>query len=68
MATTRDELHQLLDALPEGNWGEVHDFLRLMLEDQEELTPEELQEIRRGEEEFRRGEWVRWETAVGTDA
>ena len=61
MTTLREVLHRLVESLPEEELTEAHDFLRVLLEEPEELTEEEWQEVREGEEEFERGEWVRWE-------
>jgi hypothetical protein len=38
MSTLREELHQLLEALPEEELGQVRDFLKLLLEEPDELT------------------------------
>jgi len=60
MTAIRDELHQLVESLPEEDLTQVRDFVKVFLEEPDELTKEEWQEVREGEEEFRRGEWVKW--------
>ena len=61
MTAIRDELHQLVESLPEEDLTQVRDFVKVLLEEPEELTQEEWQEVREGEAEFRRGEWVKWQ-------
>ena len=72
MEITRDDLHKLIDHLPECEWEvsywvllahlKQHDPLlwRLMTtpEDDEELTEEEIQAIEEGREDFRNGNWI----------
>jgi hypothetical protein len=60
MTAKRDELHQLVESLPEEDLTQVWDFVKVLLEEPEELTKEEWQEVLEGEEEFRQGEWVKW--------
>ncbi len=67
MSTTRDELNQLLESLPEEELAQVLDFVKVLLEEPEDLTDEEWEEVRKGEEEIKRGEWVRWEDVRRTD-
>jgi hypothetical protein len=61
MSATKDELHRLLESLPEEELSQVRDFVKVLLEEPEYLTDEERKEVREGEEEIRRGEWVWWE-------
>jgi hypothetical protein len=61
MGTRRDDLNQLLELLPEEELAQVLDFVRVLLEDPEDLTEKEWEEVHKGEEEIRHGEWVRWE-------
>ena len=72
MEITRDDLHKLVDHLPECEWEvsywvllahlKQHDPLlwRLMTapEDDEELTEEEIHAIEEGKEDFRNGNWI----------
>lgn len=61
MSATREELHRLLQSVPEKDLTEVWDFVKALLEEPEDLTEEERQDVSEGEEEIRRGEWVWWE-------
>jgi hypothetical protein len=67
MSTTRDDLNQLLELLPEEELSQVLDFAKVLLEEPEDLTDEEWEEVHKGEEEIKRGEWVRWEDVRRTD-
>jgi hypothetical protein len=67
MSTTRDELHQLLESLPEEELAQVLDFVKVLLEESEDLSDEEWEEVHKGEEEIRRGEWVRWKDVKRAD-
>ena len=61
MSATRKEINQLLESLTEKDLGQVRSFVKVLLRPPEEISEEELQEVRKGEEEFLRGDWVRWE-------
>ena len=61
MYAIREEVHRLVEALGDEELAEVRDFLNVLMREPLELTGEERQEVSEGEEEFRRGEWVRWE-------
>ena len=61
MSATRKEINQLLGSLTEKDLGQVRSFVKVLLRPPEEISEEELQEVRKGEEEFLRGDWVRWE-------
>ena len=61
MSTTIQEMHRLLEALPEEELVEVRDFVKVLLDEPEDLTERELRNVQRGEEEFRKGEWAGWE-------
>ena len=67
MAAIRDEVHQLVEALVDDKLAEVRDFLKVLAKEPEELTDEEWKEVLEGEEELRRGEWVRWESVRRKD-
>ena len=67
MTTIRDEVHQLVEALVDDKLSEVRDFLKVLASEPEELTGEELTDVLEGEEEFKRGEWVRWENVRRKD-
>jgi hypothetical protein len=60
LSALRDELHHLVESLPEEELAQVRDFVKVLLQEAEELTEEEWQEVREGEEEFKRGTWVIW--------
>ncbi len=57
---TREEVHRLVDRVSERCLSDVADFIRVMTREPEQLTDRELREIELSEEEFRRGEFVRW--------
>ena len=61
MSATRKEIDQLLGSLTEKDLRKVRSFVNVLLRPPEKISEEELQEVRKGEEEFRRGDWVRWE-------
>jgi hypothetical protein len=61
MSAIRDELYQLVESLPEEELSQVLDFVRVLLEEPEELTEEEWQDVAEGDKEAQRGEWVKWE-------
>ena len=67
MSILREQLHQLLESLTEGYLPQVRDFLSVLNEEPEELSTEELAEVRKGEEEIKRGEWVKWEDVRRSD-
>ena len=61
MATMLDEIHRLLELLPEKDLSQVRDFVKALLQEPVEITEEEAKEVRKGEREFQRGDWVRWQ-------
>ncbi len=61
MSAIRDELYQLVESLPEEELAQVLDFVRVLLEEPEILTEKARRAVQKGEEEVRRGEWVKWE-------
>ena len=58
---TKEELHGLLESLPESRLEEVRDLMRVLLEESDSLTEDEERELREGQKEVERGEWVWWE-------
>ena len=60
MSATREEIDRLLGSLTEKDLGQVRSFVKVLLRPPEEISEEELEELHKGEEEFRRGDWVRW--------
>lgn len=78
MSTTKERLHELIDALPEEELRAAERYLQYLHElgsdpvwrafaeapyDDEPLTSEEEEAIRRADEEIERGETVPWEQA-----
>jgi len=58
---SKEVLIEQLASLTEEEMAEVMKFIRLLQGKPEELSAEELAEVRAGQEELRRGEWARWE-------
>ena len=56
--SARDELHKLIDELDDIDAEEVLAHLQRLLSDGDTLSDEALEQIRRGEEEIARGEYV----------
>jgi predicted transcriptional regulator len=54
----REELHRLIDQLPAWEAVDALDHVRYLLSDEDTLTEEEMEEVRQGEEEIARGEYV----------
>jgi hypothetical protein len=60
----KDELHELIDALPEGETLAAKRFLEFLLnlqEGKEYFSPADLSEIEEGFAQIRRGQYVTWE-------
>lgn len=53
--TARENVHQLVDTLPEGSLGDVLDYLESLVESDEPLSPEMLAAIEESREDFRQG-------------
>ena len=60
MATTREQLHEMIDALPAEQFDAArHALWELSIpEDDEPVTDDDLEAIRLGREEYARGEFV----------
>jgi hypothetical protein len=56
--TAKEELHKLVDELDEIDAAEVLAHVRWLLSDGEALSNEALEQVRHGEEEIARGEYV----------
>ena len=56
--TIKEELHRLVDVLDEQDAQEALDYIRWLAGPDEELSPEELALVRKGEEQIERGEYV----------
>jgi len=67
MATVKEELIEELNHLRVEDLVTVHEFVRVLLEEEEDLTPEEAADFEAGRAEIARGEWVRWEEIRRTD-
>ncbi len=64
---TKEEIHGLLDSLPESGLEEVHDLIIVLLEEFEDLTEDDAKELREGEAEVEQGEWVWWKDVKRKD-
>jgi len=58
---SKEALIKQLEGLSEQEMAEVVEFVKLLHGQSEELSDEDLEEVQAGQEEFRRGEWTRWE-------
>lgn len=58
VAKVKEELHRLIDQLPAWEAADALDHARHLLSDGEELTEEEMAEVRKAEETMARGEYV----------
>lgn len=56
--TVRENLHQLVDTLPEERLPDVLELLSEFGEDDDTLSPEEAAALQRAEEDFREGRTV----------
>jgi hypothetical protein len=61
MNATKAEVLHRLDQLSETQLQEVLAFLQVLAQEPEDLTSEEWAEVRAGQEEVARGEWIRWD-------
>ena len=57
----KEELRRVVDALDETHAGELLEYASWLQEASETLSPEEIDRVRRGEEQLQRGESVSWE-------
>jgi len=58
MSISREELHKAIERLPNERLQEALDYLRVLLEEPEELTPEEWEEVRAGQKEIAKGKGI----------
>ena len=60
MSTTREQLHEMVDALPDDQFDAARHALWVLTipEDDEPVTDEDREAIRTGREEYARGEYV----------
>jgi hypothetical protein len=52
------DIHSLIDQLDAKQTAEVLDYITWLLSDEDTLTDEELEQVRLGEDEISRGEYV----------
>jgi cytochrome c553 len=62
MATTKDELRRILDALSDEDAAELLEYAHWLRQTGETLSDEEVARVTEGEEQLRRGERVPWDT------
>ena len=68
MNATREEVHRLVDSLPNEGLDELRELILELMREPVDLTDEELEEMEKGKEELRRGEWAWWEDIRRKDA
>ena len=64
---TKEELHSLLESLPESGFEQVHSLMVVLLQEFEDLSEDDAREFKEGEAEVKRGDWVRWEDVKRED-
>ena len=67
MGAVKDQLIEELNRLSPADLAAVQELVRMLLEEEEDLTPEEAADFEAGRAEIARGEWVRWEEIRRTD-
>ncbi len=63
----REEIHRLVDAVPDEELDEVRESILELLREPADLTDCEKRDFKAGLAELRRGEWVWWEDAKRKD-
>jgi len=58
---SKEALIKQLAGLSQEEMAEVIKFVELLQRQPEELSADELEEVRAGQEELIRGEWARWD-------
>ena len=62
MSSTREKILKAIEKMKEEDLEGVLDYIYLIQEPEEvEPTKEELEAIKRGQEEYARGDYVKWE-------
>ena len=56
--TIKEQVHALVEQLPESDAVAALDYLQWLLSDEDELTPDEWEAVRLGEAEIARGDYV----------
>ena len=67
MSSTREDIDKLLGSLTQKDLRQVRHFVRVLLNEPEEISEEEWEEACKGSEEFQQGEWVRWQDVKRQD-
>ena len=67
MSTIKEELKRVLEQLSEEESRIILKFAQWLVEQEEELTPEELTLLKRGEEQFAKGEFAWWRDVKRTE-
>jgi len=67
MSVVKEELKNLIQELSETESRLVLKFARWLVEQEDELNEEEVALLRRGEEQFERGEYVWWRDVKRTE-
>ena len=58
---SKETLIKQLEGLSQEEMAEVIKFVELLQRQAEELSADELEEVRAGQEELIRGKWARWD-------
>jgi hypothetical protein len=56
--STREELRELVDQLPDECLEEARDYVQWLLQGDDTVTPEDLEDARLGAEEIARGDYI----------
>jgi hypothetical protein len=67
MSVVREELKNLIEELSDEGSRLVLKFTRWLVEQEDELTEQELTLLRRGEEQFEKGEYTWWRDVTRTE-
>ena len=67
MSVAKEELKNLIGELSDAESRLVLKFARWLVEQEDELTKEEAALLRRGEEQFEKGEYVWWRDVKRTE-
>ncbi|MFQ5803444.1 MAG: hypothetical protein ACE5JQ_11175 [Candidatus Methylomirabilales bacterium] len=67
MNPLKEELIRQLDKLSDHELAEILDFVRVLQEEPEKLSPEEAEALEASRDEVARGDWVRWKDIKRSD-
>ena len=56
--TIKEELHELVELLPDAEAADALDYVQWLLAEEDTLTAEEMELVRQGMEEIARGDYV----------